>query len=377
MIGALISSGVFVVGVLSGYSPFSAFRPTAVTLPLSTEPACMSLGVAGNAEWEKFSADQFSLATAATRELGAGRVRIGANWAEVEPAQGRFEWAALDSRVRSAREAGLTPLLVLQTLPSWLQVPTGRVSEAHHRVAEEFGTFARLVAERYRHHVDGYEIWNEPNLPRFWPQPDVAAYALLLRSSYREIHAVDREATVISAGLAPAPDANGSIAPLAFLQRLYASEARDSFDAVGMHPYSYPEMPSGLSDWNTFRGLEDVKRLMASHGDGDKKIWLTEYGAPTGGLRGVSPEVQSAMVVEAFELAKQDPAIGPIFMYTLVDGGAPRYDTEYHFGLYYQDQTPKPAVRALQEAALDCPAPAEGDPPGSGWPGDLSGSLGS
>ena len=41
------------------------------------------------------------------RALGAGRVRIGANWGEIETEPGRRRWDALDERVRIARQAGL------------------------------------------------------------------------------------------------------------------------------------------------------------------------------------------------------------------------------------------------------------------------------
>lgn len=72
---------------------------------------------------------------------------------------------------------------------------------------------------------------------------------------------------------------------------------------------------------------------MAAHGDGDKKVWLTEYGAPTGGSSGVSPKLQAQMVAEAYELAAAHRSIGPIFIYTLIDGGAPNGDPERYFGL--------------------------------------------
>ncbi|MFL0578395.1 hypothetical protein [Dietzia sp. 179-F 9C3 NHS] len=370
---AMISSGVFVLGVLWGYPPFSAFRPTSTVLSLDQGPGCHALGISGNAEWDRYSSDEYVQALRETRALGAGRVRIGANWGEIETEPGRRRWEALDERVRIARQAGLDPLLVLQTVPSWVTIPSGPTSPEHLRLAEGFGDFAHAVAARYGDDVDAYEVWNEPNLPRFWPEPDVTHYLEFLRAAYGAIHRADPGATVITGGLAPAPDANGSIAPLTFLQRLYDLGGREYLDAIGMHPYSYPEMPSGTSVWNTFRSLKDVKRLMASRGDWGKKIWITEYGAPTGGSNGVSPDAQAAMIVEAYRLAAEDPMLGPVFVYTMIDGGAPKWDPEFHFGLYYVDQTPKPAVRALQDAVVDCPVrdyDAEVPPPAGPHPGD-------
>lgn len=365
-----MSSVVFVLGVLWGYAPFTAFRPTAVTTPLGSHPPCMDIGIAGNAEWDQFTSAEYDLATETTRDLGIGRVRIGANWAEIERVRGQRDWSALDMRVNHARSAGLSPLLVIQSIPTWVALPTGAVSEHHREVARQFGDFAGEVAERYGDTADGYEIWNEPNLHKFWPNPNVSHYFELLKAAYPAIHAADGRATVITAGLAPAPDGANTIAPLTFLKRLYDLGGRGYSDAIGMHPYSYPELPSGDSDWNTFRSLSEVAHLMETRGDSDKKIWLTEYGAPTGGGSGVSPDMQARMVSEAFELSAAHRSIGPIFIYTLIDGGAPNWDSEAHFGLYYADMTPKPAAGALLNTIIEC---APGDSVSENDSGPLTG----
>lgn len=351
---ALVTSTVVVMGTLWGYAPFSALRPTSTVTALGENPPCIDVGMAGNAEWDSYSASQYELVAETTRDLGVGRIRIGANWGEIERTAGNRDWSDLDMRINAAHIAGLTPLLVIQTVPAWLQVPSGPVTDEHRQVAAQFGEFAGSVAARYGTMVDGYEIWNEPNLHKFWPNPDVGHYVELLKAAYPAIHAADSGATVVTGGLAPAPNTSTSIAPLTFLERLYALGGGDYADAIGMHPYSYPELPSGTSDWNTFRSLTDVSALMAARGDGAKKIWLTEYGAPTGGNSGVSPQLQADMVAQAIELARANDSLGPIFIYTLIDGGAERWDSEFHFGIYYADQSPKPAVAALQSAIAGC-----------------------
>lgn len=361
VVTAMLSSAVVVLGILWGYAPFGALRPSATVISLADQAPCQNIGMAGNAAWDSFSPEEYGLATEATREIGMGRVRIGANWGEIERIRGHRDWTELDMRIERARDAGLRPLLVIQTIPEWLSIPSGPITDEHRRFAAEFGEFAGAVADRFGHEVDDYEIWNEPNLHKFWPDPNVEHYVELLKAAYGEIHAADGDATVITGGLAPAPDGPQTIAPLTFLNRLYDLGGGDYSDAIGMHPYSYPELPSGNSEWNTFRSLTDVVDLMVSRGDGRKQVWLTEYGAPTGGSSGVSPQRQAEMVTEAYELATANRSIGPIFIYTLIDGGAPTWDSEAHFGLYYTNQSPKPAVAALQDAIRTCtPAPGAG-----------------
>ena len=55
-----------------------------------------------------------------------------------------------------------------------------------------------------------------------------------------------------------------------------------SFDAVGHHPYSYPYDPSGGQSWNAFTQTGYLYQIMVANGDGAKKVWGTESGAPTG-----------------------------------------------------------------------------------------------
>ena len=73
--------------------------------------------------------------------------------------------------------------------------------------------------------------------------------------------------------------------PLNFLEQMYANGARTSMDAVGWHPYNFPW---GLrfftwSAWSQMYATSPSARsIMKANGDGKKKIWVTEWGAPTG-----------------------------------------------------------------------------------------------
>ena len=380
VIVAMASSIAVVSGILWGYSPPPAHKPTATVESLRDQPPCLNIGMATNADWDVFSSEDYDLATETTRDLGMGRLRINANWSEVESNPGRYDWTALDMRMRHALDAGLTPLLLVHSVPDGQQVPgPGQITDAHRQFAANYARFAGAVADRYGDDVDGYEIWNEPNLPRFWPDPDVSHYVELIKAAYPAIHAADPTATVISAGLAPADDLRGRIEPVRFLTAFYDLGGNQYADAIGMHPYSHPEMPSHDASWNTFGKLDAIVELMRRNGDGDKKIWLTEYGAPTrpeAADRTVPVEKQAAMIAESYELATAHPAIGPIFIYTLIDNAESSNDPESHFGIYHWDQTPKPAAAAIQEAIRDCvdtgggsvanPMPELGDQPALG-----------
>ena len=134
-----------------------------------------------------------------------------------------------------------------------------------------------------------FEIWNEPNIALFWqPKPDPSAYTADLVAAYSAIKAVDPSAFVISGGLAPTVTKNHNISAIDFLKAMYADGAKGSFDAFGYHPYSFPELPdSNESGWSQMaRTSPSLRSVMIRNGDGNKPIWVTEFGAPSGGPAG-------------------------------------------------------------------------------------------
>ena len=90
--------------------------------------------------------------------------------------------------------------------------------------------------------------------------------------------AVNRATTVVTGGLAPAFDTSTSVSPRTFLKRIYAAGARPYFDAVAMHPYSYPTFPSqtGPYGWGNltkpYKGTPSLRATMDTNGDAAKKI---------------------------------------------------------------------------------------------------------
>lgn len=322
-----------------------------VSMPQITAGGCPKLGIAGPAAWEGMTEEEFREMLEEQVTLGATWIRISASWHEIERYQGYLYWEGLDMRIEAAVDAGLRPLLLIHTLPTWV---TG-FGVTGSGAAEEYGNFAGAVAQRYGRDVEAYEVWNEPNIERFWPDPDPAAYAELLVDAVPKIRAADPTATVIAGGMAPASNVPGlSYSGYSFLAGLYELDALSQVDALAMHPYSYPERPSGMSQWNTFRQLASIKALMRSHGDGHKAIWLTEFGAPTAGEGGVGEREQAAMVSEALRLSWPDPGLGPLFIYTMYDLDFGEEDRESHFGLMYGPGMPKPAFTQLRELAGQC-----------------------
>ena len=292
-------------------------------------------------------------------ELGANWIRIDLSWAVVAPtsAQDR-RWADLDRVVRAARARDLKVLGILTYTPAWARVPGCENFTCPPRSAAEFASFAQDAATRYRGAVDAFEVWNEPNLPRFWRHPDPAAYGALLAATVPAVRRGAPRARVVLGGLAAMTSGREELAPPRFVAAACASGACAGIDAVGYHPYTFPltaadSTPEGTawqritqrSSWGA--GLsQSVGSILGGRG----RTWITEYGAPTGGSTGVDEAQQADIVASGIRAARSDAAVGAIFIYSWKDLGTGP-DAEQHFGLLRADGSRKPSFSAFADAA--------------------------
>ncbi|HEY0000484.1 MAG TPA: cellulase family glycosylhydrolase [Actinoplanes sp.] len=273
---------------------------------------------------------------------GVQWLRFDAPWTQIETAPGVRDWSNLDRVVTRAAERGLSIDLVLGTVAEWAR-PAGtdwRQGASTTEQRDGFAVFGAAVAERYADRVVAYEVWNEPNLPGSWaPQPNAADYLQLLRQTYAAVRAADPEAVVVSGGTG---GGSTGIASLLWYESLYRAGLKDVCDAVAVHPY--PDAPVLLSG-EMAQALE-IRALMTANGDGDKALWGTEVGVPTGGTPSVDETVQATMVTGLHDVWATVPNRGPLMYYTLQDTGGT--DREGYFGLLRPDGSEKPAYSALR-----------------------------
>jgi hypothetical protein len=208
-----------------------------------------------------------------------------------------------------------------------------------------FGTQAVLTLEPLG--VKTYEILNEVNT--YTPAMSAPDYAALLKAVYPAIKTADASATVLMSGL----DFSGK--PDVYLQAMYDAGAKGYFDAVNAHPYSYPDMPASADcrSSNAFcHGLPALYAIMQQNGDWNKKIWITEFGCPTGPDAGrpaaCTDTTLAQQITQAFIQANAWAWTGPLFIFSWQDN---RMDGD--FGLYDATGLAKTAaVEAFKLAAF-------------------------
>ena len=133
----------------------------------------------------------------------------------------------------------MKPLGLLLHTPAWARVAGANDLEGAPNDPIQFATFAKAAATRYLGMVPAWEVWNEQNTT--WkPAPNVNAYAAVLATAYNAIKSVNSNLFVLAGGLAAADNIGTDIAPITFMNGLYAAGANKYFDALAMHPYAYP-----------------------------------------------------------------------------------------------------------------------------------------
>jgi hypothetical protein len=303
------------------------------------------------------------------RSTGVRTFRFALDWSSVQPNPGAPNFGTVDQLVGNLAARGIRPLPFIYGSPPWVASKPNRPPLGSAKKVQAWRSFLALVVKRYQpgggywtgaYHqqhpgarpkpITAWQIWNEPNLSKFFPRKNVTRkYAQLLKISHRAINGVDRRAKVVIAGL------TGYARPTAwsFLDKLYrVNGIKRHFDVVALHPYA--------ATIGQFRSeLGRIRGVMKNHHDRHTALWLTEvgWGSAHGtrrfplnkGLRG-----QKRMLKKSFSLVLhkrrawhikrvlwfdwRDPAHG-------AGGGCSFCDSA---GLLKHNDNPKPAYRAFR-----------------------------
>ena len=319
-----------------------------------------------------------ALAGSLTRldENGIRWVRFRLPWADVEPRQGQFDWRLWDTVFAAlARHPHLQPLVVLDGSPGWARSAADTanpLAPPHERA--DFGAFAAAVAQRYGGQVRYYQIWQEPNIAPHWgARPaDPVDYLGLLREGAARIRALDVDALIVLAGLAPTTETGGAnLSDISFLDQVYAHGGRAWFDIAAAQPYGFsqpPDAPAAEGALNFGRAVL-LRQVMERHGDAGAALWATSFGwssAPTGtpsaaGFGQVSPDDQARYLGAALEQARTGwPWLGPLF-WAADCAPAVVGDPLAGFALCADDGQPRPAWPILVGSAQALPFLSPGD----------------
>jgi polysaccharide biosynthesis protein PslG len=299
------------------------------------------------------------------RSTGVRLIRQTFHWDRIERAPGEFDFAEYDAYVRDVTQAGIEILPILFTPPEF-RAPRGpeRGTYPPDRTAD-MAAFAEELVRRYgpqgefwranpdlrERPITAWQVWNEPNLPVYWPEgPDPAAYVELLRTVHDRIKAVDAEARVVSAGLS---ESTQGMPFQEFVGGMFDAGAGDALDVFALHAFAHDTAGS-------IAAVESTRALLGELGGSGTPIWITEVGWASGGPASpftVDEEGQAIRVREtltALGRRRDELGLRGVIYYSWRD--APLYEGGQdffglHTGLLDIDGHPKPALEAYGAAA--------------------------
>jgi hypothetical protein len=314
---------------------------------------------------------------------GVQTVRVQFDWSQAQPyasesevpvgQKGAFvnvkgvptDFSATDEVVGLAAQHGLTVLPIVLNAPAWDQGRNPSGGAPPPARSAPYATYLTALIGRYgprgsfwRTHrpklaVRMWQIWNEPNLTVYWPQPFASSYVRLLRAAHAAIKRADRGAQVVL----------GAITNVAWkdLARIYAVRgARRLFDVVAVNGFT--STPANVIEF-----LRLVRRAMNRAGDRHKPLLYTEMSWPASLGKSLehfdwdTTEAGQARKIAAVVpmLAAHRQALGlrAFYYYTWMDAGTPGAFSDFDFAGLSSLQpngavVDKPGLAAFKRAAL-------------------------
>ena len=154
-------------------------------------------------------------------------IRADLTWSRIERKKGIYNFAIYDTLVNALTKSGTRVLFILD-YGNRLYGKTRALKQPQQ--IEGFAKFAFEAAKHYKDKNIIWEIWNEPNLEKFWgepPNPD--NYMVLLRKTVKAIRKADPNSLII------APAVCGC--DIGFMKKCIDKGLLEFVDAVSLHPY--------------------------------------------------------------------------------------------------------------------------------------------
>jgi polysaccharide biosynthesis protein PslG len=210
----------------------------------------------------------------------------GTNWSQVEAVKGQYNWAALDTALKTAEAHKVKDvLLVLGSTPTWnasrirpgdYPVP-GAASAPKSMAAWE--AFVGAVVKRYAGRISAYQIWNEASLSMFW-NGSPEKLADMTKSAYDIIKAKDPKAKVVAASTTVRLEGAFD----RFFPKYLAALGKLGWPVDVFSAHLYPASKETTDERAAFVG--SVKADLTAAGAPDVPLWDTELNY---GLAGPGP----------------------------------------------------------------------------------------
>jgi hypothetical protein len=245
-------------------------------------------GVSYDGDLRSASPDKQSQAWRRMAANGVESARSVFSWQVAQSARDEpFDFASFDQLVENAATRGVGLLPIVGDTPWWAR----NSGEWWPRDTADLASYMKALVARYgpdgtfwtehpdlpRQPLRHWQIYNEPGLSRH--------YGPLLKAAHRAVEQSDPGAKIVLAGLTGL----AGRAPWDVLRWQYRhGDIKRWFDIAALHLYT------GEAE-NLDDGLRLFRRVMKRHEDGDKPVWMTEFGITASKGRTTAPRHQRTL----------------------------------------------------------------------------------
>lgn len=282
--------------------------------------------------------------------LGVQAIRADFHWSCFQPEPATWNFGCKDGYVDAAVRHGKQVIGLLDFDNNAVeQDPVGKARDLYIAPGDIplFAEYARQLATHYQGRVYAWEIWNEPDIDRFWTGTPEEFYALA-RQAAEALRAADPDARII--GPATTGPLGAWMPPQ--IDGLHASGALKQASHPGCHLY--------VTDPRHY--LPEFKKIVcaARRFGHPGSPWITEVGAPDGGYYPWSTE-SGRLAEHVIKACAAATSLGmeKVVWYCLNDADAGSQattpiDAERFFGLLGPDGEWKPSAYAYRLFSRHC-----------------------
>ena len=304
--------------------------------------------------------------------LHVTRIRVNLAWAHIvnrprskkQPGHRHYDFAAYDALYVAARKRHIKLQLTISgPAPRWATGNRKKVGNYKIKL-DPFEHYVRAVIKHFRHKVDRYSVWNEPNF-RTWNEPlkgNAERYRKMYSVAWKTIQKYDKHARVFIGETSPYGKQGDSTSPIKFLRRV-AKGGKLRADGYAHHPYDYkhgprwPKTPDANAAINNLGNLTDAldnlakqKRLVTRHGK-PLDLYLTEFGYMASGPYRKPASTRAKFLPEAFQIALNNPRVKEMTQYLLAP--PPPFGNDFDTSIVTKKGKPTKVFKALESWAKD------------------------
>lgn len=292
-------------------------------------------------KWEDYTKD-----IELVKNCGIKYLRTDFIWRAIDKQNGTYDFSAYDKWINRANELDLKIVAIL--------VPNGTISGEDMKINNDdeltrFLKFTEKLAHRYPEILE-YEVYNEPNLvskntggTAYTSDEYLQWYAKTIESLRNSFSNINTKINVISGATCTPPTTTDSCMESTEFIKKYSKYGGYKYsNGISYHPYDKRNLAVQNGD---FYKKNNLHINCFNELGGFIKAYATEYGVYS--ANGINEDGQSQKLIQQSVILDNYETDLSI-LYNLWNTGEDVSNTEYSFGLLYNNYTPKPAYYAMK-----------------------------